>query len=106
MVRKTRRAHDRPGLFCALTADFRRPRLLTLTGAKLADQRMADVLVDGIASAPDGGEGTLVFVEGKRNASLLEGLSRRPSCAPAISQSWFRLALPFLSRPSRNTPSR
>ena len=46
-----------------------------LTGAKLADQTHGERLVDGIASAADGGEGKLVFVEGKRNATLLKSLS-------------------------------
>ena len=46
-----------------------------LTGAKLADAAHGDRLVSGIASATDGGEGKLVFVEGKRNAALLEKLT-------------------------------
>ena len=46
-----------------------------LTGAKLAEQAHGDRLVSGIASISTGGEGKLVFVEGKRNASLLKDLS-------------------------------
>jgi UDP-3-O-[3-hydroxymyristoyl] glucosamine N-acyltransferase len=45
-----------------------------LTGATLADPADATVRISGIASAAEGGEGTIVFVEGKRNAALLEGL--------------------------------
>jgi len=46
-----------------------------LTGAKLGDQAHGDLVVRGIASASEGGEGMLVFVEGKRNAALLKDLS-------------------------------
>jgi len=46
-----------------------------LTGAELADPAHGDRLIDGIASASEGGEGMLVFVEGKRNAGLLKSLS-------------------------------
>ena len=46
-----------------------------LTGARLVDESHGDVLVTGIASASEGGEGQLVFVEGKRNAALLDGLT-------------------------------
>ena len=46
-----------------------------LTGATLVDPAHGDRLVSGIASAADGGEGKLVFVEGKRNAALLAKLT-------------------------------
>ena len=46
-----------------------------LTGARLTEPAHGDRLVSGIASATDGGEGKLVFVEGKRNAALLEKLT-------------------------------
>ena len=46
-----------------------------LTGAQLADQAHGARLVSGIASAVEGGAGKLVFVEGKRNAGLLNDLS-------------------------------
>jgi UDP-3-O-[3-hydroxymyristoyl] glucosamine N-acyltransferase len=46
-----------------------------LTGARLVDESHGDVLVTGIAPASQGGEGQLVFVEGKRNAALLDGLN-------------------------------
>jgi UDP-3-O-[3-hydroxymyristoyl] glucosamine N-acyltransferase len=45
-----------------------------LTGARLIDENHGGVLVDGIAPASAGGAGKLVFVEGKRNAGLLDGL--------------------------------
>lgn len=46
----------------------------TLTGAELVDPSHAAVEVTSIASAREGGAGALVFVEGRRNAHLLEGL--------------------------------
>jgi UDP-3-O-[3-hydroxymyristoyl] glucosamine N-acyltransferase len=46
-----------------------------LTGARLVDQGHGDRLVTGIASAAEGGEGKLVFVEGKRNEQLAREVS-------------------------------
>ncbi|MGO4830912.1 LpxD N-terminal domain-containing protein, partial [Rhizobiaceae sp. 2RAB30] len=46
-----------------------------MTGAQLLDVDAASVPVTGIAPAAQGGAGKLVFVEGKRNASLLDGLA-------------------------------
>jgi UDP-3-O-[3-hydroxymyristoyl] glucosamine N-acyltransferase len=45
-----------------------------LTGARLVDESHGSVVIDGIAPAASGGAGKLVFVEGKRNAGLLDGL--------------------------------
>lgn len=45
-----------------------------LTGAVLADDRRAQTVVRTIASVHDGGEGALVYIEGKRNALRLNGL--------------------------------
>ena len=42
-----------------------------LTGATLTDPAHGSVVVTGIASAANGAEGKLVFVEGKRNGELL-----------------------------------
>lgn len=47
--------------------------IAALTGAVLRNQDKADVEIDGIASAAEGGAGKLVFVEGRRNAALAEG---------------------------------
>src|SRR4051794_31917516 len=46
-----------------------------LTGATLVDVSQRDRLITAIAPAVEGGEGKLVFVEGKRNAALLRGLN-------------------------------
>jgi UDP-3-O-[3-hydroxymyristoyl] glucosamine N-acyltransferase len=48
--------------------------IASLTGAQLADSAHSDTIVSTIASAASGGEGALVFVEGKRNAALLDRL--------------------------------
>lgn len=45
-----------------------------LTGAEVKTPELADVQVLSIAAAAGGGDGALVFVEGKRNAGLLQGL--------------------------------
>ncbi|MER2534586.1 MAG: UDP-3-O-(3-hydroxymyristoyl)glucosamine N-acyltransferase [Rhizobiaceae bacterium] len=51
---------------------FTAAEIAALTGAVLTNPDKADVEIDGIASAADGGEGKLVFVEGRRNAALAE----------------------------------
>ena len=43
-----------------------------LTGAELLDERHAGIEIAGIAPASTGGEGMLVYVEGRRNARLAE----------------------------------
>jgi UDP-3-O-[3-hydroxymyristoyl] glucosamine N-acyltransferase len=49
---------------------FTAAEIAALTGAVLINPDKADVEIDGIASAVEGGEGKLVFVEGRRNAAL------------------------------------
>ncbi|CAM5384867.1 UDP-3-O-[3-hydroxymyristoyl] glucosamine N-acyltransferase [Aquamicrobium terrae] len=46
----------------------------SLTGADLTNPAYADAGIATIASAGDGGEHALVFVDGKRNAALMPGL--------------------------------
>jgi len=48
--------------------------IANLTGAELLDSRHAQVSVGTIAPASDGNSDALVFIEGKRNAGLLDGL--------------------------------
>jgi len=45
--------------------------IASLTGARLLDESKADVTIGRLAPAADGGEDSLVFVDGKRNAALL-----------------------------------
>ena len=48
--------------------------IASLAGAELVDGAYSDTVVTTIASASSGGAGALVFVEGKRNAALLDRL--------------------------------
>ena len=48
--------------------------IASLTGAELAGGAHSATIISTIASAVTGGEGALVFVEGKRNAALLDRL--------------------------------
>ena len=45
--------------------------IASLTGAELARPEFAEVMIEGVAAASDGGAGMLVFIEGKRNAELV-----------------------------------
>jgi UDP-3-O-[3-hydroxymyristoyl] glucosamine N-acyltransferase len=60
-------------VFFAPSRRYSAAEIATLTGARLLDSRMADVVVTDIASASVGGEGKLIFIDGRRNAGLLEG---------------------------------
>src|SRR5687767_2699569 len=62
-------------VFFAPSRRFSAAEIAALTGAELFDASQADVIVTDIASASIGGDGKLVYVDGKRNASLLEGRS-------------------------------
>ena len=46
-----------------------------LTGAEIRTADLANVQIGSIAAASAGGDGALVFIEGKRNAALMDGLS-------------------------------
>ncbi len=62
-------------VFFAPSRLFSVSEIADLTGAKLVDPAHGERRVTGIASATQGGEGKLVFVEGKRNAKLLDGIT-------------------------------
>jgi UDP-3-O-[3-hydroxymyristoyl] glucosamine N-acyltransferase len=49
--------------------------IAALTGARLVDAAHSEIAIDRLAPASEGGENTLVFIEGKRNAAKL-GLVR------------------------------
>ncbi|MEQ1952404.1 UDP-3-O-(3-hydroxymyristoyl)glucosamine N-acyltransferase [Mesorhizobium sp. CN2-181] len=49
--------------------------IAALTGAEIGTADLASIQIGSIAAASVGGDGTLVFVEGKRNAALMDGLS-------------------------------
>ena len=60
-------------VFFAPSRRYSAAEIATLTGARLLDPSLSDATVTDIASASVGGEGTLIYVDGKRNAGLLEG---------------------------------
>jgi UDP-3-O-[3-hydroxymyristoyl] glucosamine N-acyltransferase len=68
--------------------------IASLTGARLVDAAHGGRIVTGIASASEGGEGRLVFVEGKRNAGLLKTLS---AAAVLCSENLAALAPPAVA---------
>lgn len=53
-----------------------------LTGAVLADSGHSQVVIDTLAPASEGGEGALVFVEGKRNFALMRALKAAAIICP------------------------
>jgi len=61
-------------VFFEPSRQFKAAEIATLTGAELVDVAMRDVVVTSIASLGDGGDGALVFVDGKRNAGGLVNL--------------------------------
>lgn len=61
-------------VFFVPTRRYTAAEVANLTGAELADTRHSGIEIDGIASAADGGEGKLVYVEGRKNAKLLEAM--------------------------------
>lgn len=69
------------------------------TGAKLVDPSHGDRHVTGIASLGEGGEGKLVFIEGKRNAGLLKRLSAAAVLCTADLASQVPAVLPTLVTP-------
>ena len=60
-------------VFFAPSRRYSAAEIATLTGARLLDPSLSDATVTDIASASVGGEGTLIYVDGKRNAGFLEG---------------------------------
>lgn len=59
-------------VFFVASRRFTAAEIAALTGAVLLDPAKAGVEIDGIASATEGGRGKLIFVEGRKNASLAE----------------------------------
>lgn len=60
--------------------------LAALTGAKLVDSAHANIKILGIASAELGGEGMLVYIEGKRNEALIPTLKAAALlCSPNVA---------------------
>ncbi|MCR4267307.1 UDP-3-O-(3-hydroxymyristoyl)glucosamine N-acyltransferase [Nitratireductor sp. ZSWI3] len=55
----------------------------SLTGATLADPAQADIVIETVAAASEGGAGTLIFIDGKRNAGMLAGTTAAAVLCPA-----------------------
>jgi len=62
-------------VFFVPTRRYTAAEVANLTGAALADPKSADIEISGIASAADGGEGKLVYIEGARNAKLAKAVA-------------------------------
>lgn len=59
-------------VFFAPSRRYSAAEVATLTGARLVNPRHASTEIRTIASAAEGGEGALVYVQGRRNAALAE----------------------------------
>jgi UDP-3-O-[3-hydroxymyristoyl] glucosamine N-acyltransferase len=59
-------------VFFVPTRRYTAAEVANLTGAELFDPAYAGVEISGIASASEGGEGMLVYIEGRGNAQLAE----------------------------------
>ncbi len=71
---RTRRHSMKEPEFFAPARRFQVSEIATLTGARLVDAAHSDIAVTRLASASEGGENTLVFIDGKRNAAMLGAL--------------------------------
>ena len=63
-----------------------------LTGAELADGSTAEIVITGLATAGEARPGSLAFIDGKRNARLMDGLKASavlcpPDLAAAVPSS-------------------
>jgi UDP-3-O-[3-hydroxymyristoyl] glucosamine N-acyltransferase len=73
MARKKKACMSDP-VFFVPSRRYSAGEIASLTGAELADSAHSVIVISTIASAATGGAGALVFVEGKRNAALLDKL--------------------------------
>jgi UDP-3-O-[3-hydroxymyristoyl] glucosamine N-acyltransferase len=61
-------------VFFAPSRAYTAGEIASLTGAKLANDKLSDTEIRGVAPVQDGGDGMLVFVDGKRHGALPKGL--------------------------------
>jgi UDP-3-O-[3-hydroxymyristoyl] glucosamine N-acyltransferase len=61
-------------VFIAPSRAYTAGEIASLIGAKLADDKLSDIEIRGVAPVQDGGDGMLVFVDGKRHGALPKGL--------------------------------
>jgi UDP-3-O-[3-hydroxymyristoyl] glucosamine N-acyltransferase len=61
-------------VFFAPSRQFTASEIAALVGAEIRTPGRAERVVVALASADKGGDGTLIFIDGKRNAGMLEGV--------------------------------
>ncbi|MCX7305296.1 MAG: UDP-3-O-(3-hydroxymyristoyl)glucosamine N-acyltransferase [Hyphomicrobiales bacterium] len=73
-------------VFFVATRRFSALEVANLVGAELADPGQADIVITGIASAAQGGDGALVYLDGARNAHLAAQINAAALlCTPDIA---------------------
>ncbi|RWB56125.1 UDP-3-O-(3-hydroxymyristoyl)glucosamine N-acyltransferase [Mesorhizobium sp.] len=70
-------------VFFAPSRRYTAGEVANLTGASLVDSSRADVAIEALAPANEGGDGALVFVDGKRNFALMQSLRAAAVLCPA-----------------------
>ncbi|RWM10047.1 UDP-3-O-(3-hydroxymyristoyl)glucosamine N-acyltransferase [Mesorhizobium sp.] len=70
-------------VFFAPSRRYTAGEVANLTGANLVDSSRADVAIEALAPANEGGDGALVFVDGKRNVALMQSLRAAAVLCPA-----------------------
>ncbi|RRH99246.1 UDP-3-O-(3-hydroxymyristoyl)glucosamine N-acyltransferase [Mesorhizobium tamadayense] len=70
-------------VFFAPSRRYTASEVANLTGANLVDASQADIAIEALAPANEGGEGALVFVDGKRNFALMQALKAAAVLCPA-----------------------
>ena len=61
-------------VFFAPSRRYTAGEVANLTGASLVDSTQAEIAIEALAPANEGGNGALVFVDGKRNFALMQSL--------------------------------
>ncbi|MER8723341.1 UDP-3-O-(3-hydroxymyristoyl)glucosamine N-acyltransferase [Mesorhizobium sp. M1027] len=70
-------------VFFAPSRRYTAGEVANLTGSMLVDSALADVSIDALAPANEGGENALVFVDGRRNFALMQSLRAAAVLCPA-----------------------
>ena len=70
-------------VFFAPSRRYTAGEVANLTGATLVDSGLAHISIYALAPANEGGEGALVFVDGKRNFALMQSLKAAAVFCPA-----------------------
>ncbi|TJW68781.1 MAG: UDP-3-O-(3-hydroxymyristoyl)glucosamine N-acyltransferase, partial [Mesorhizobium sp.] len=70
-------------VFFAPSRRYTAGEVANLTGANLLDTSQAEIAIEALAPANEGGDGALVFVDGKRNFALMQSLKAAAVLCPA-----------------------